>query len=119
MAKLAEQYLQARGKQLYQNNYCKIYKLEIENKDKEKFFNEGKPKVFDNVCSNCKKPGHKHFECKYKKTPWNSALKCFGCGTVGHKQQDCQVKNTGMAGAALEQEDYSGMQCWKYSKSTQ
>ena len=49
MEKLAEQYLQAHGKQLYQKNDGKICKLEIENKDKEKNSNEGKPKVFDKV----------------------------------------------------------------------
>ena len=103
MAKLGEQYLQAHGKNLYQKNQGNVHKTENDSKNKEKNSNEGKSRVFDNLCFNPQKPGHKDYMSANRE-----ALKyCTQMFQMGQnrEQQECGVKSTITAGAVVEQEE--------------
>lgn len=92
LAKFAEQYLKAHGKQLHQSDK-KPWKVKPSDQTRTSEDQE-------RSCFNCKKPGHKAFECKQPKTSSGKPeVKCYGCGKVGHKQNECRGRSTRAAAA--------------------
>ena len=103
LAKLSDQYLKARGKQLYRE-----FKKAPDDSKTVKF-----------LCTNCKKPGHKIQDCRWlKNEKTKDKPRCFSCGKEGHFQRDCRVKKIKSA-VSVEKEADARKNWWPDCDNTE
>ena len=87
MAKLAQQYLTARGRQFAQ---VPKYEKNQQNNSATNKSDQGKD---ISQCSKCNKIGHRSEDCYSKKlNSWRDDKVCFFCHKPGHMQKDCLRK---------------------------
>ena len=100
LASIAEQYLKAHSKQLYQNKSANIIKEKFNSGD------DGRKRSIDMYCTICKTSTHQTSNCRYQYNSTKKEFQCFKCGKANHMAKDCYL-TTKISRCAAAEEDTS------------